>query len=146
MQDPTHNIYNSQRMINVYSINYDFVPSSTYRDKVLWIVTDYVPSDLRIGQYVKLVSDIPEMGFPNTTLQIEDIEGKRIILSTKLVPKSVIRAGGNLRYYGKQNAPKWTPLNRAPHWGNTTRDFTYLPGQYRNWQYGYGNAIGYLIY
>lgn len=141
-----------KRYLPIYSINYDFLPSSTYRDKTLWIVTDEVPPNLDIGQFVKLVSVNSNLIFPKSILQVEDIEGKRIILSSKLVPKRIITSGGNLRFY---NSPPqaFLPqpsssnmLNTLNAWGHVTRDYTYLPGQYRGWQYGYGDVVGYLSY
>jgi hypothetical protein len=151
MEDRTHSIYNQKRSIPIFSINYDFVPSSTYREKMLWVVTDFVPQDLKVGQFVRLVSDNGHLQFPHEYLQIEDIEGKRIVLSSKLVPRRIIRAGGNLRYYttlseGKGLSTQWNPLSHGGQWGYATRDWDNLPGIYRNWQYGYGRAIATLHY
>lgn len=153
------------RILPIYSVNYDFLPTSVFRYKVLWVTTKYPPNVLHIGDYVKLKSIRPELTFPDIILQIEDIEGERVVLTPVLRTKFMMRDGGSPRTYGANTndfgdtlaafvpfepqritGPSWVPLDHSGQWGYSTRDGRFPPGIGRDWHYGRGDPVAYIQY
>lgn len=118
------------------------MPTSMYRQRVMYVVTQFPPDGLRIGEYIKIEgADIPYVPF-----QVTDIDGQRIVLSSNLVPSVFAAYKGSPRYYGPEILT-WSPLSYGGTWGYTTRDTeNTLPMEGRNWHYGRGLARAYLVY
>jgi len=147
--------------IPIYSINYDFIPNSIQGEKVLWVTSQFPPQHLKVGMYVRIEPLSTDFVVPRTTLQVEDIIGARIVLSTKPVPLDDMlnyASYGIVRYTGGNPRPRsyirsvdhksdWSPLDHGGQWGYATRNHDGAPiGTYRNWNYGSGHPVGLLVY
>src|SRR5437870_4248449 len=71
--------------VPIYSINYDFVQTIPYSQKVLWAqLRDPAPPSLRIGQLVRVTSADRYYNPPSREFKVVDIVGTRVFLSSKI--------------------------------------------------------------
>jgi len=135
------------RSIPIYSINYDFNPTIPYSQKVLWTQLKYPsPTSLRIGSTVKIISSDPNFVPPPVILKVIDVVGTRVALETcernTYTPSSCIKPFVR----GPPRDQPWYSWDHAPHWGYATRDVSACPYADRNWVYGNGGPVAYLVW
>lgn len=132
--------------VPIYSINYDFLPTTMYGAKCLWIDLKFpAPANLAIGERFILVSADKNLIFPGDILTIRDIVGTRLVINRE-TPKS---SDDSLKYFTQKRDDEtpWQPLKHAPQWGYSTRDLANPnPAADRNWLYGHGKPIAFLVY
>jgi len=118
----------TDRFLEIFSINYDFVAPVISGEKSLFVTLRYPTRELRPGMRVALQSLSPEVVLPRD-FKIIDVIGTRVVLSKLHVPGL---------------GDKWTPLSHGGHWGYATRTGTL--GVDRSSNYGHGNPIAILLY
>lgn len=131
--------------IPIYSINYDFVPTIPNGYKCLFVELRFPPPpDLRIGEGVILHSDNPKFVPPPGKLNVLDIIGTRVVLTSDL-PR--LPTDNPLTLYKPKNDRKgWRPIEHGYHWGYVTRDVDSLPSSHLNGMAGNGGAVGWLVW
>lgn len=134
--------------IDIYSIEYGYVPTLFNRAKCLFVTTKFSPpKDLQIGEGVMIKTTDSNFVPPPGDLYIVDIIGTRIVIASRLPgefsqnPVALFRP--------KNDDPGWTRLDHGDHWGYNTRsslENKVNPTANRNWIYGSGDPVGVLIW
>lgn len=134
--------------IEILSINYDFLQSIPYSQKVLWVQLRYPASpSLRIGDFVRIISGDRHFGAPRDELRVVDIVGTRVALSSKIPDVYVASLPDPPFSPGVKREGRWIPQTHSEGtWGYATRDVSDQPYAYRNWTYGNGRPISYLVW
>lgn len=155
----------------IYAVNYDFIPTVRHFPKTLWVTLKFhPPRSLEVGMMVRIVSRSGCFTPSNECFIILDIIGMRIAL--KRVDCSLVSCNFRDRVIpftrNFRSVPGHRPSNfhnvevmndTAPYlpsygcesspygvWGYATRDPYGLPGANRNWTYGQGDSISYLVW
>lgn len=124
---------------DVFSVNYDFSPMIPYAAQNLWIQLRW-PMSLPIGTRVRLVSIDPNFTPPPKDLRVVDVIGTRVCLET--ADRSALSRG-----YGTSVGMKHAPEGGAlSPWGYQTRNVSSVGHPDRNWTYGNGRPIAYLVW
>jgi len=133
--------------VEIFSINYDFLQSVPFSQKVLWVQLRYpAPPSLRMGELVRIVSSDRDFNPPSEDLKVLDIIGTRVALTSRIssiytrCPPTPPFASGVPRN------DRWHPWDHGWHFGNATRDMSDQPYSYRQWLYGNGQSISYLVW
>ncbi len=139
---PRHETYNSgdSRLIEVVSVNYDYLPMNLESPKMFWIDLRFpAPEDLLVGSSVRLHMK-PYQGIQttldvnskyNSVFQVDDIVGSRIILSP---------------YKGSAWLPTVHESCDNPFgWGYDMTQIDVKTSRHES-KYGYGTSMTYLEY
>lgn len=126
------------QVLEVESINYDYIPSQLESPKMLWVALKYPPpKDFRVDTLVRLhlkpgvgIKTSPGMPSLNSTFYVNDIIGLRVML----LPST----------------PGWTPNGvrggcKNFGWGYNMRKMNVRPSR-QNWLFGYGASTAFLEY
>jgi hypothetical protein len=152
------------KYLEVYSINYDFQPMMSYTAKMLWAQLKFPPPDtLKVGSFVSLVSTNRDLTIPTQRLQVYDIIGTRVLLTTN---RGLTSEMEDVKQFvpslQRTKTGRWHPWHHDEQWGYATRDHRLLvapkadapPGfehtftaadRYTTWDYGRGEPIAYLV-
>jgi len=110
-----------QGVVDIYSINYDFLPTIPYAAKVMWVQLSFPVKDLMKQTKAKIISTNPGFKLPIGEMTVIDVIGTRVLLEA--------------------------PIDlQEGQWGYATRYFTSPACPDKNWTYGSGNPIGRLVY
>lgn len=133
------------------AIYYDFLPTMHDAKKVFWIqLRDQAPSSLKFGTLVKLVALDKNLGLPPQSFQVVDVIGTRVVLQPLTIPESdrpkytsvVPFHPGNQKSSGRG----WQPLDHDYHWAYALKDWTTSLHTARNWTYGSGISVAYIMW
>ena len=111
----------SMPKVEIYSINYDFMPTIPYAAKTMWVQLAFPVKDLVTGDQAHIVSTEKDFVPPQGPFEVIDVIGTRVMLQ----------------------AP---PYLKEGQWGYATRYFSDPSCSHKNWVYGRGNPVGYLVY
>ena len=125
------------RFLEIYSINYDYIPSQLESPKMLWVTLKYPPpKDFKVDTIVRLhlkpgvgihTSSISEL---NSTFSVNDIIGLRVMLLPVTSEWTPNRVQGGCKNFG---------------WGHNMRQMNVRPSR-QDWLYGYGTSTSFLEY
>ena len=107
--------------VDIYSVNYDFMPTIPYAAKSFWVQMVAPVQGLHQGKQVYIESLDPNFVPPPGPLVVIDAIGTRVMLT---VPRYL----------------------RTGQWGYSTRNLASYNRPMKSWVYGYGNPIAKLIY
>lgn len=133
--------------VPIYSINYDFMPTIPYSQKVLWVQLRYpAPPSLRVGNMVQIISTDQNFTPPSDILQVIDIIGTRVALSSRY--DNICSPAPCPPFSpGRKREGSWHPWSHSyGTWGYETRDVSDSPYAYRSWLYGNGRSVSYLVW
>jgi hypothetical protein len=132
--------------IPLYSLNYDYIPTILYGSQCLWADTKFPVSNLKIGTKIKFVSVDTNLVMPTEAdITVSDIIGTRIVFKCQHQTDS-LRALTFFEQKKDISKTQWHPLNHGPHWGYSTRDLASNPAADRNWVYGNGDPLLYMVW
>ena len=137
----------ARNRVEIYSINYDFLQTIPYSQKVLWVQLRYpAPASLRIGDKVHIVSTDSYFNPPSDMLRVVDIVGTRVSLTSNT--RDVYACNPPCPFGdGTKRVGRWHPWSHSyGTWGYQTRDVSDFPYAYRQWTYGNGVPISYLVW
>ena len=133
--------------VEIFAINYDFQQAIPFSQKVLWAQLRYpAPPSLQIGQLVRIVSIDRNFNPPSEDLRVVDIIGTRVALTSKIANIFARCPPTPPFTSGVPREESWHPWDHAWHFGNATRDMSDQPYAYRQWLYGNGRSISYLVW
>lgn len=135
------------KALPLYSLNYDFMPTTMYGAKCLWADMKFPEYGPKIGSKIKFASVDSNLVMPTKSdIIVSDIIGTRIVFKCRDAKDS----DAALTFFKqKKDVSKklWNPLRHAPHWGYSTRDLADPnPAADRNWIYGNGEPVLYMIW
>lgn len=107
--------------VNIYSVNYDFMPTIPYAAKTFWVQLVAPVQGLYQGRQVYIRSFDPEFVPPPGPLVVIDAIGTRVMLTM----------------------PRYL---REGQWGYSTRELSSYDLPMKSWVYGRGVPIAELIY
>ncbi len=139
------NVYSA---LDIYSINFDYVPTLVNGIKCMYLELKFPPpKDLRIGEGVMIKTTDPNFVPPPGDLYVLDIIGTRVVIAPTLPgPASRVPV---VSYQPKNDRPGWNPLDHGDQWGYSTRsalENKTNPNLDRNWVFGSGKPVGVLIW
>ena len=135
----------------VMAAYYDFIPTMHQAKKVFWIqLRDPPPSSLKFGTLVKLGALDPNLGLPLQSLQVVDIIGTRVVLQPLSIPESDRPKYSSIIPFQpgnqKRSDKKWHPLDHDFHWAYALKDWATTVNTAKNWTYGSGESVAYIIW
>lgn len=160
--------FRDPRSAPIYSANYDFQPMVRDYPRSFWVDLKFPPPPtLRVGYPVEIVSTDPRFVPPQQSFLVQDIVGTRVILSSTYNEPEVywrdVKPYVAMR--GRDRDGMWhpwqhdageeavTPITyrkqvdpsfyQPEGWGYSTRGSV---GVDRNWLYGRGRPVGYLVW
>jgi hypothetical protein len=132
--------------VEIYSINYDFLQTIPYAQKVLWVQLKYqAPPSLRIGDFVRIVSADRHFTPPSEDLKVIDVVGTRVALTSRITDISTCEIPTQFGP-GRKRVGRWHPWSHSWHFGYATRDMSAQPYADRGWMFGNGDPISYLVW
>ena len=137
---PVKGAHGNSRLIDVVSVNYDYLPMNLFSPKTFWVdLRSPAPKDLQVGKPARIhlspncgiQTTFSENNIWNSIFQVDDIVGSRVILSP---------------YKGSTWLPTVHEACDNPFgWGYDTNQTNKRPlSQYS--KYGYGTPIAALEY
>jgi hypothetical protein len=143
--------------LEVYSVNYDFMPTIINSAKTLWVDLKFPPTDsgLKIGTNVRLVSSNPNLKVPDDIIQVLDIVGTRVVLTTvnrnvKTSYESVPKYTPTMNINLGPSKEAWHPTKHSQGtWGYSTRKYNWnhtINNPNTNWLFGQGDPIAFLLF